>query len=235
VKPVCLITGAGGLLGQALCRSLVGDFHIVATYRQTSPSVRSQNAWPVLAAENQQSSNGAADGVYCVKADLTDTRDIQRLVEVAIARYDRIDVIVNSAADVAFHGKLSDLHEAGDYPLRQFAINCVAPLRLASAVFHACWKDRPDENAQWNRSVVNVSSMSGLYAFHDTRQAFYAASKSALNMLTLHLAADFAPYLIRVNALCPGRFLPPSSTDAVVSVVRRLITGTMTGIVHSDS
>jgi NAD(P)-dependent dehydrogenase (short-subunit alcohol dehydrogenase family) len=233
-KPVCLITGAGGRLGQELCSAFACQYDIIAAYRSRAPNVSCQLYSRIHSGTGPTGTEASHPSVYCVQADLTRRDDIRRLVEVSLARYNRIDQIVNSAADVKFHGKLIELWEMEDYARPQLCINCVAPMQLVSAIFQACWKDQPKDNAQWNRSVINVSSMSGMYAYDETSQAFYAASKAALNMLTLHLALELAPYSVRANALCPGRLSDGPSIQRVVEAVEELLEGTATGTVLSN-
>ena len=227
MTPVCLITGAGGRLGQALCRALLGRYEVAAAYRSRVPDVPSQLRRPVAA-------GASPPAAYCVQADLTRREDVRRLVEVTLARFGRVDAPVNVAADVAFHGRLLDLWPMEEYAAQQLSVNCVAPCLLVSALHHACWKDAPQENACRNRSVVNVSSQSGLYAYPSAGQAVYGASKAALNMLTLYQALELAPYSVRVNALCPGRFMDAATTGRVVDRIAALLAGTATGEVITD-
>jgi NAD(P)-dependent dehydrogenase (short-subunit alcohol dehydrogenase family) len=223
MNPVCLITGAGGRLGSHLCASLAGRYRIVAAYHGTPPDVASQLARPIDPALYPWEERSARE-VHCVQADLTRREDIRRLVEVAVARFGRIDALVNNAADLRFHGRLREVWQADDYPEDVLALNAIAPMRLASAVFDACWKQDRDRNVEANRSVLNISSTSGLQVFK-TNEPFYAASKAALNMLTLHLAVDLATYGVRVNALCAGRFDDEASTARVGRAVLKLLGG----------
>lgn len=229
MRPVCLVTGAGGRLGAALCVSLAEQYEVVAVYRTTVPAIPSQLGWPIRRAAEPQAEVGRA---YCVQADLANREDVRRVVEVALARHGRIDAVVNSAADTGFHGKLVEMWENDDYAERQLSINSVAPLQLVSAVFQSAWKDQPTENARWNRSVVNVSSVSGLYVNTDQGQAFYSASKAALNMLTMYLSLELAPYSVRANAICPAQFIDPSATARVVDAIRARLCGSATGTVE---
>ncbi|AOP47924.1 SDR family NAD(P)-dependent oxidoreductase [Streptomyces lydicus] len=231
MKPVCLVTGAGGRLGQALCADLARDHDVIAAYRRTVPKVASQLQWPVRTDGAEEARHSL---IHCVQADLACREDIRRLVEVAAARNGRIDSIVNAAADVRFHGPLVELWESGDEVVTQLAVNAVAPVQLVSAVFQACWKDQSEENAQWNRNLVNISSVSGLYVTKDVGQAYYAASKAALNTLTMYLSLELAPYSVRANAVCPSQFTNESATQHVVNAVRRLITGNETGALVSN-
>ena len=225
MKPVCLVTGTGGTLGKALCRELSTEYSIIASYRRAEPPVPSQLQWPVDDSEQQNES------VYCVRADLNRREDVQRLVEVALARFGHVDAIVNLAADTEFHGKLLELWHDDEYAPMQLQTNCISPLQLVSAVHQYCWKDQSDQNALRNRSVVNISCMSGLYVFSDTSQAFYGASKTALNILTMYLSIELAPYSVRANALCPARFSSRPPTGRIVGAIKELLEGTATGMV----
>jgi NAD(P)-dependent dehydrogenase (short-subunit alcohol dehydrogenase family) len=229
MRPVCLITGAGGRLGQALCCALQPDYELVATYRSHAPAISSQLQRRLEAEGEPQPSEA-----YVVQADLTRREDLQRLIEVAMARYGRIDALINAAADTQFHGHLRDLWQADDYPQSQILTNCIAPTQLVSAVYQYCWKDQSDENARWNRSVVNVSSASGLYVYPERGQAFYGVSKTALNMLTLYLSLELAPYCVRVNAICPGSFVDEPATNRVVDGIRELLSGDCNGTIVSN-
>ncbi|SCY41567.1 NAD(P)-dependent dehydrogenase, short-chain alcohol dehydrogenase family [Nitrosospira sp. Nl5] len=235
MKPVCVITGAGGGLGQDLCHALQEDYDVVATYRSTIPDIPSQFQRPLEGTAGGADAPGNVSALsgpaYLVQADLTCREDVKRLVEVALARYGRIDALINTAADIKFHGNLRDLWQADDYPQSQMLLNSIVPMQLASAIYQYCWKDQPDENARWNRSVVNVSSISGLYVFEERGQAFYGVSKAALNMLTLYLSLELAPYSVRVNAICPSRFAGTAATRRVTEAIRNLLTGDSTGTI----
>lgn len=223
-KPVCLITGAAGAVGQALCAGLVGDCRVIGTYHRRPPSVASQLGWPV-------DSNGRSPGesAYFVQADLTNRQDLRRLVEIAMARFGGIDCVINCAADIRFHGHLTELWQSDQDVLGQLNVNCLVPMYLVSAVFQECWKDGPDLNASRNRSVINISSVSGQYVYPSEGQAFYGASKAALNFLSLHLAAELAPYSIRVNAISPARVTGPAQMNCVVECAKAVMMGAGTG------
>lgn len=222
MKPVCLITGAAGLLGRMLCESLAASHDIVAVYHKKIPAIASQLRSPVVSNEGGLNTAPAA---YCVQADLTVRSDIQRIVDIAAARFGRVDVVINSAADIKFHGKLIEAWQTDDYSQHQLSVNCIAPVQLTSAIFENFWKDAPADNAANNRCVVNVSSVSGLKAFPPAGQAYYAASKSALNMLTLYQSLELSPYNVRANAVCPSRFSDAETGKPLVRAIGKLIGG----------
>ena len=225
MKPVCIITGAGGLLGRALCAELIKDFNIVAAYRKTIPAVASQMLDRLNPGSTPTVNTVSQNQVYSIQADLTKRDDIQRLTEVTMAKYGQIDVLINSAADTKFHGKLKEMWQADEeFSLNQLRTNCIAPMQLVSAIYDACWKNNPGENLKGNRCVINVSSMSAINTVADVGQGFYGASKAALNVLSSFLSLELAPYSVRVNAICPGRFKDQLSTAHVVNHIKKLIT-----------
>jgi NAD(P)-dependent dehydrogenase (short-subunit alcohol dehydrogenase family) len=229
VKRVCLITGASGKLGSALCQAFVAEFEVIALYKTNKPRFPSQfNASISLPGSESVAEN--VNVAYCVQGDLLNREDMRRIVEVSLAKHGRIDVVINSAADVRFHGSLVDAcYDRRDLILRQLEINCIAPIELISTIFHTSWKNERTLNGRLNRGVVNVSSVSGLYVYARRGQAFYGTSKAALNFLTLHLASELAPYSIRANSICPARLLDSVAIAKVVSAIRRLANGDDTG------
>jgi NAD(P)-dependent dehydrogenase (short-subunit alcohol dehydrogenase family) len=161
--------------------------------------------------------------VYVVYADLEKATDIERIVDVTLARHGRIDVLVNNAAYAGIHPRgLTD----GDSSLldfdRHFRLNVGVPLELAVRFAQAFWRTRDLENRQYNRNIVNVSSLSGSQVFPFVGQGVYAASKAALNQLTRHLAAEFGTFGVRVNGLAPNNFPGIVSTEQVARAVAQL-------------
>jgi NAD(P)-dependent dehydrogenase (short-subunit alcohol dehydrogenase family) len=102
-------------------------------------------------------------------------------------------------------------------------------MQLTSAIFQDSWKHDRQANQERNRCVINISSISGLHVFPSSGQAFYSASKAALNFLTRHLANELADYCVRANAVCPPRFPDSVPTETVVDRVRELAVGDLTG------
>jgi NAD(P)-dependent dehydrogenase (short-subunit alcohol dehydrogenase family) len=223
-KPVVLVTGAAGKLGSALCCSLLPDNEVVAAYHERVPEIPSQLAWPATTGPQEH-----AGTAWCVKADLNDSKHVMRLVEVCLAKHGRIDIVVNLAADTKYHGPLTDLCYDRETAGNQLAINSIAPFALVSTIFHETWKHERDSNSLYNRNVINLSSFSGMYVQQVRGQALYGASKAALNLLTLHLAVELAPYAVRVNSLCPSRFPDNIATNRVVAAIKKIAIGTQTG------
>lgn len=228
MKKVCLLTGAGGRLGTIFCRLYAQEYDIVAVYRRRPPDVSSQLQrfvepldWGATLPENEHP-------VYVVQADLCEDRNLSYVVDIALARFNRIDLLINSAADLSFQGSVMDCSRNTKKMMDQLNLNALVPLKLAATVVDRFWKN-DGGNREANRSIVNVSSTSGLKIFPLVGQSIYSASKAALNALTGHMAHEFETFGVRVNGLAPTRFPGIVSTEAVARAAGRLAEGDMNG------
>jgi len=231
VKRVCLLTGASGALGTAFCRAHADRYDIVAVYRTRPPAVESQLQRAVDPLEpGDQPEN--SHPVFAVQADLTRDPDLARVVEVTLARFDRIDVVIHAAVQRTFASILSSdalIASAED----QFRLNAVVPLKLAAIVARQFWLRDDRGNRAWNRSWINVSSAAAAQVYGGRGQSVYAASKAAMNTLTRHLADEFRAIGVRVNAIAPNGFPGIVSTESVLDGLRELDDGSMTGKILS--
>jgi NAD(P)-dependent dehydrogenase (short-subunit alcohol dehydrogenase family) len=229
-RRVCLLTGAGGLLGDEFCRRWASDYQIVAVCRSRAPGVPSQLETYVDPLAPDQDLPENATPVHVVYADLADPADVGRVVELTLARFGRVDLLVNNAAHQGGYPTTMVDGEAALADLEaHLSSNVVAPFRLAVTLAQAYWTHRAAENRAHSRSVVNVSSLAGVRTFPFRGQAGYAASKAALNSLTGHMAAEFAAFGVRVNTVVPNSFPELVSTAAVADAVVSLDRGTATG------
>lgn len=180
---VVIITGAGTGTGAACATALSAlGARVVINYRRSE-----QEADAVL----RQCRDGSA---LLVQGDVSSDADCRRIADAALTRWGRIDGLINSAGMTKFvsHQRLDGL-DAQDWQ-DIYAVNVVGAYQMV----RACVPAMRDQAAG---AVVNVSSMSGLNGLGSS--IAYAASKGALNTLTLSLARALAP-VIRVNAVCPG-------------------------------
>jgi len=130
-----------------------------------------------------------------VKANVADDADCRRMAQAALAKWGRIDALVNNAGITKFARNHQDLDalQAEDFQ-RVYAVNVIGAYQMTRAVVPAMKK-------QGHGAIVNVSSIGGMRGSGSS--IAYAASKGALNTMTLSLARALAPE-IRVNAVCPG-------------------------------
>lgn len=227
-RRVCVLTGAGGTLGNAFCQKYAADYDIVAVCRHRAPGVPSQFDSYVDPLDPSADVDGAGR-VYVVHTDLEKDGEIEHLVDLVLARYGRVDLLVNNAAHMDFHrGRLADGDAALNEMTRSFEVNVGVPTRLSVRLAQRFWMARALENRDLNRNVVNVSSISGARVYGGG-QGVYASSKAALNHLSRYMAAEFDAFGVRVNGLAPNSFPGVVPTEQVADAVVRLDRESVTG------
>src|SRR3954468_21170924 len=184
-----VITGSASGLGAATALSLAKDgARIVINYASSQKQ----------AEETADLCRAAGAEIVVVQGDVSRDEDCKSIVAAA-APWGRLDALVNNAGTTKHmaHGNLDGL-SAEDFQ-RLFGVNTIGPfqmVRAARALLEAGAKVSGRASA-----VVNVSSVAGISGIGSS--IAYAASKGALNTITLSLARALAP-LIRVNTVCPG-------------------------------
>ena len=123
--------------------------------------------------------------------ELSNADDCIRISQQALDAFGTIDILVNNAAASLIEPILETPLENWD---KTMDVNVRAPFLIAKAL-------APKMIAQNRGKIVNISSQTGVVALVD--HAAYAASKAALNMLTQVMTAEWAPYNIQSNAVCP--------------------------------
>jgi 3-oxoacyl-[acyl-carrier protein] reductase len=180
-----VITGSATGIGAAIAVSFAeAGANVVINY---SKSEAEAQATAVLCAQS------GAD-VRIVAGDVAKDEDCRRLAAAACDAWGRIDILVNNAGTTKFaaHRNLDAL-SAEDFA-RLYAVNTIGAFQMIRACEAAL-------KASGEGAVVNVSSIAGIAGVGSS--VAYAASKGALNTMTLSLARALAPE-IRVNAVCPG-------------------------------
>jgi NAD(P)-dependent dehydrogenase (short-subunit alcohol dehydrogenase family) len=185
-----IVTGSASGLGAATAEILArGGARLVINYSSSQKEAEAT-------AENCRKA-GAAE-VVVAQGDVSRDEDCRKIVAAA-AHWGRLDVLVNNAGTTKHvaHGNLDGL-SSEDFQ-RLYGVNTIGPfqmVRAARSLLEAA------ANASGRPSaVVNVSSIAGISGSGSS--IAYAASKGALNTMTLSLARALAP-LIRVNTVCPG-------------------------------
>jgi len=140
---------------------------------------------------------GAAE-VLVAQGDVSKDDDCRKIVAVA-SGWGRLDVLVNNAGTTKHvaHADLDGL-SAEDFQ-RLYGVNTIGPFQMVRAARSLL--EAGAKAAERPSAVVNVSSVAGISGVGSS--IAYAASKGALNTMTLSLSRALAP-LIRVNTVCPG-------------------------------
>ena len=182
---VCIVTGSASGIGAASAIMLAGrGARVVVNYSKSEDAARA----------TLKACQAAGGEALLVKADVAQDADCRRLAQSALDRWGRIDALVNNAGATKFadHGNLDAL-SADDFQ-RIYSVNVVGAYQMVRACAPAMKKSG-------RGAVVNVSSVAGKNGMGSSMA--YAASKGALNTLTMSLARSLGPE-IRVNAVCPG-------------------------------
>jgi ketoreductase RED2 len=197
---VALVTGSSKGIGEAIAKRFgaLGASVLVNSIRSVE--------------EGRAVADSLPDGLY-VQADVADEGECARLVETALDRWGRLDLLVNNAGagPVIAHG---DLPAATlDIWREVFSVNVFAPWALTVAAAPAL--------AAVQGSIVNVTSIAGIREVGSSIP--YACSKAATNHMT-ELAAKVLGPDVRVNAVAPGLVDTPRSAswDASKEAYRRM-------------
>jgi NAD(P)-dependent dehydrogenase (short-subunit alcohol dehydrogenase family) len=229
-RRVCLLTGAGGRLGTAFCHMYASQYDIIAVYRSRPPLTASQSQRLIDPLQPGKALSENDHPVYAVQADLATDEGVARAVDIALARHDRVDLLVNAAVNVTA-GSMIDSDKVLDTADAVLRLNVTVPLALSVRLARLFWRERKDENVARNRNVVNVSSVSATNVYPNTGHSMYSASKAALNHLTRYMALEFADIGVRVNALAPTSFPALIRTERVAQGIEELDKGNTNGAV----
>jgi 3-oxoacyl-[acyl-carrier protein] reductase len=184
-----IVTGSASGLGAATAAILAkGGARIVINYSSSQKE----------AEQTADLCRSAGGEVVVVQGDVSRDEDCRKIAAAA-APWGRLDALINNAGVTKHmaHNNLDGL-SAEDFQ-RLFGVNTIGPFQMVRAARSLL--EAGAELSGRASAVVNVSSVAGISGIGSS--VAYAASKGALNTITLSLARALAP-LIRVNAVCPG-------------------------------
>jgi NADP-dependent 3-hydroxy acid dehydrogenase YdfG len=210
-KKVWFITGCTSGFGSILCKQLLerGE-SVVATARK-----------PELLDELKKLSQ-KPDQLLTLKLDVTNNEDIKLAVNHAIEKFGRIDVLINNAG----FGHVGALEEITENDIRRsFDTNVFGLIEVTRAVL-------PTMRNQQSGYILNLSSVAGIAAIPGA--GIYAATKFAVEGLSEALAAEIAPFNIKLTLIEPGAFrtqfangslktaIPMKEYDGILDNTRKL-------------
>ena len=177
-----LITGAGSGIGESTSKLFAKEGATVVLV------ARRENTLQRVQREIEQEGGRAT----YVAADVGTLDGCQKAVAYTIAQYGRLDVLVNNAGITDQHrSTLNTTNEIWD---RVLAVNL-------SGVFYMCRESLKHMERQGYGSIVNVSSIGGVFG---SAGAAYSSTKAAVISLTKNIAMQYAGRGIRCNVTCPG-------------------------------
>jgi 3-oxoacyl-[acyl-carrier protein] reductase len=179
---VAVVTGASRGIGAAIAQRLASDGAAVAVNYSSSA-----NAANDLVAGIKSSGGTAA----AIQADVSDLAQVRKLFEIVQSHHGRVDILVNNAGIWA------------NVPLREFTTEHYTKLfnlNVLGAILAA--SEAIKYIADSGGRIINISSVAAQMGVPGG--AVYAASKAAINALTLNWAAELGPRRITVNSVAPG-------------------------------
>ena len=186
---VAVVTGSSSGIGRSTAELFAAEGAGVVVN-----SVRSVDAGRALA-------ESLPDAVY-VRADVSIEDEARSLVEAAVERWGRVDIVVNNAgyADMIDHRDLEGLTD--EIWNRNLGINLMSSWYVSRAAIPVMQKGG-------GGSITNITSLAGVHPTGSGSCIAYAVAKAAVNHLTVLLANAFGSDGIRVNALAVGPIETP--------------------------
>lgn len=200
-KQVILVTGGSRGIGKAIAiKYAKNGYNVVLNYLSDSTDVKG------LTKEFEE--NGAE--VLCVKADVSKSDEVKELVEKAIQKFGRIDVLVNNAG-ITKDTLLMRMKEE-DFD-KVVETNLKGTFLVTKSVIPYMMKKR-------NGKIINLSSVVGVTG--NAGQCNYAASKAGIIGFTKSIAKELASRNIRANAVAPG-FIATDMTSVLSEEIKENI------------
>jgi 3-oxoacyl-[acyl-carrier protein] reductase len=183
IKKTVLITGASRGIGKAIALTFAKEgYNIIINYNSSKASAKQL-------VEEVESLGGNA---LAVKADVSDYSESQFLVEQALERFGKIDVLVNNSGITKDNMMLRMKEEDFDQVI---AVNLKGTWNMCKHLTGHLLKNRTGR-------IINITSVVGLIG--NSGQANYVASKAGIIGLTKSLAKEMGSRNINVNAVAPG-------------------------------
>lgn len=183
VEKVVIVTGASRGIGREIARQLArNNMKVVANYNQSEKEAKELK-------EELEKENIMID---IVKADITRREEAKKLVQFALQKYNKIDILINNVG-ISEYKLFTD--ETDEDWKRIMDTNLYSAFVMSQEVI-------PNMIHNKVGCIINISSIWGVTGA--SLEVLYSTSKAGLNGMTKALAKELGPSNIRVNAIAPG-------------------------------
>lgn len=208
---IAIVTGSGRGIGQAIAQKLASEgAKVVVNDLDADPAEETIAKIRAL----------GSDAISCL-GDVTAPDFGARIVKAALDEFGGIDIIVNNAG-YAWDGVIQKMTDEQWYAMLD--VHATAPfriLRAASDFIRTAAKKEKEEGRSFNRKVVNISSIAGMYG--NAGQMGYSAGKAAIIGMTKTMAKEWGRYQVNVNCVAFGliqtRMTQPVGSGAAVAKI----------------
>ena len=207
---VAIVTGGSKGLGKVIAKQLVQEgASVIINGRDISLLEK--------ATEEIRKEGGQ---ITAIQADVTNSGDVQTMVDKVIEDHGRIDILINNAAVFTESVRIMDLEE--EEWDRVMTTNLKGIFLCAKAAIKQMIKQKSGK-------IVNMTSFTGktgrvVYStFGSPTKAHYCASKAGIISLTKSLAYELAPYNINVNGVAAGSVAPEGTPEEIKEMIIPLV------------
>ena len=195
---VCIITGAGRGIGRehALMLAAHGAKVVVNDLGGTRDGSGAASLGP--AEEVVQEITKAGGEAIANGYDISDFAGAKRLIDAAIARFGKLDVLVNNAGILRDRMLVNMAEAEWDAVIKVHLKGTFAPTHHAAA--H--WRELVKQGQKIDARIINTTSVSGIYG--NAGQTNYGAAKAGIATFTIIASRELRRYGITVNAIAPG-------------------------------
>ncbi|MBI4752981.1 SDR family NAD(P)-dependent oxidoreductase, partial [Candidatus Desantisbacteria bacterium] len=191
---VVIITGASRGLGARLAQYFSdAQFSVVVNYNKNKTK----------AEEIAQRLRENGSDAIAIKADVSKPCEVNAMVDMVLASWGRIDVLINNAGMVNDNLLIKTSDDSWKEIITTNLSGTFICMRVVTEVMAK----------QHNGHIINISSISGVHG--QKSQSSYAASKAGILGLTMSAAKELGEYNVRVNAVLPGYLLTDMGASAV--------------------
>lgn len=194
---IAIVTGASRGIGREIAKELSNlGIKVIANYKKSEEEAK------LLQKENPQ--------IDIYKADVSNRLEVKKMVEYALEKYGKIDILINNAGISEWRIFTETTDEDWN---RMINNNLYSAFCMTQEVLHNMIQNK-------NGNIINISSIWGMVGA--SCESIYSISKAGMDAMTKSLAKELAPSNIRVNSIAPGAIATDMNNNLSSSEIEEL-------------